>query len=216
MTIPSGNSQRSRLNLQVQSHPSLGSFFVHWKSIFFLPMFEQFEVNSICKSASTPRFNLCSSITSKLTAPFLLARLVLDPRAEVTGKKFLGVWAFWVWHHLTKKVPHFQWQQEHLLLRDHSCDFLSKISLIVCVFCLFVCFFFFHFSEILVPSFLIKLTFSCFYHYHFFLFWLCLLDTFADVWSFSMWKSRGKKQHPSGVPIPRSVALFCFVLFFFF
>ena len=102
------------------------------------------------------------------TAPFLLVRLVLDPRAEVIGKKFLGVWAFWVWHHLTKKVPHFQWQQEHLLLRDHSCDFLSKISLIVCVFCLFVCFFFFHFSEILVPSFLIKLAFSCFYHYHFF------------------------------------------------
>ena len=57
-------------------------------------MFEQFEVNSVCKSASTPRFNLCSSITSKLTAPFLLARLVLDPRAEVIGKKFLGVWAF--------------------------------------------------------------------------------------------------------------------------
>ena len=142
MTIPSGNSQRSRLNLQVQSHPSLVIFFVHWKSIFFLPMFKQFEVNSICKSASTPRFNLCSSITSKLTAPFLLARLVLDPRAEVTGKKFLGVWAFWVWHHLTKKVPHFQWQQEHLLLRDHSYDFLSKISLIVCVFCLFVCLFF--------------------------------------------------------------------------
>ena len=130
-------------------------------------MFEQFEVNSICKSASTPRFNLCSSIASKLTAPFLLARLVLDPRTEVIGKKFLGVWAFWVWHHLTKKVPHFQWQQEHLLLRDHSYDFLSKISLIVCVFCLFVCFFF-HFSEILVPSFLIKLTFSCFYHYQFF------------------------------------------------
>ena len=119
-------------------------FFVHWKSIFFLPMFEQFEVNSICKSASTPRFNLCSSITSKLTAPFSLAPLVLDPRAEVIGKKFLGVWAFWVWHHLTKKGPHFQGQQEHLLLRDHSCDFLSKISWIVCVFCLlFVCFPFF-------------------------------------------------------------------------
>ena len=134
-------------------------------------MFEQFEVNSICKSASTPRFNLlCSSITSKLTAPFLLARLVLDPRAEVIGKKFLGVWAFWVWHHLTKKVPHFQWQQEHLLLRDHSCDFLNKISLIVCVFCLFVWFFFpffwdfssFFFNEINFFLFLSLSFFFCF------------------------------------------------------
>ena len=177
-------------------------------------MFEQFEVNSICKSASTPRFNLCSSIASKLTAPFLLARLVLDPRAEVIGKKFLAVWAFWVWHHLTKKVPHFQWQQEHLLLRDHSCDFLSKISLIVCVFSLFVCFFF-HFSEILVPSFLIKLTFSCFYHYHFF-FVLTMLTGYICrcLIIFHVKISWQETQHPSGVPIPRSVALFCFVFFF--
>ena len=174
-------------------------------------MFKQFEVNSICKSASTPRFNLCSSITSKLTAPFLLAPLVLDPRAEAIGKKFLGVWAFWVWHHLTKKVPHFQWQQEHLLLRDHSCDFLSKISLIVCVFCLFVCFF--HFSEILVPSFLIKLTFSCFYHYHFFFVLTMLTGCICRCLIIFHVKISWQETTPFWCSYP---SIGCFVLFFCF
>ena len=179
-------------------------------------MFEQFEVNSVCKSASTPRFNLCSSITSKLTALFLLARLVLDPRAEVIGKKFLGVWAFWVWYHLTKKVPHFQWQQEHLLLRDHSCDFLSKISLIVCVYSLFVCFFFFHFSEILVPSFLIKLTFSCFYHYHFFLVLTMLTGYICRCLIIFHVKISWQETTPFWCSYPSigCFVLFCFVFFF--
>ena len=178
-------------------------------------MFEQFEVNSVCKSASTPRFNLCSSITSKLTAPFLLARLVLDPRAEVIGKKFLGVWAFWVWHHLTKKVPHFQWQQEHLLLRDHSCDFLSKISLIVCVFCLFVCFFpfFWDFSSFFFNyiNFFLFLSLSIFF---FFLIMLtgyicrCLIIFHVKIsWQETtpFWCS---------YPSIGCFVLFCFVLFF--
>ena len=55
MTIPLGNSQRSRLKLQVQSLIFLSWVFVHWKSIFSILTFEQFGVNSICKSASTPR-----------------------------------------------------------------------------------------------------------------------------------------------------------------
>ena len=42
MTIPLGNSQRLRLNLQVQS-----LIFVHWKSIFFLPTFEEFGVTRL-------------------------------------------------------------------------------------------------------------------------------------------------------------------------
>ena len=111
------------------------------KAYSSFPCLSNLKLILFAKALQLHGFNLCSSITSKLTAPFSLARLVLDPRAEVIGKTFVGVWAFWIWHHLNKKVPHFQWQQEHLLLRDHSCDFLSKISLIVCVFCLFVCFF---------------------------------------------------------------------------
>ena len=56
MTIPLGNSQRMRLNLQVQSLMFLSrGFFVHWKSIFFLPTFKEFGVNSIYKYASTTR-----------------------------------------------------------------------------------------------------------------------------------------------------------------
>ena len=54
-TIPLGNSQRMRLNLQVQSLVSIVIFFVHRKSIFFLPTFKEFGVNSTHKYASTTR-----------------------------------------------------------------------------------------------------------------------------------------------------------------
>ena len=38
-----------------KSYLSIVSFFVHWKSIFFLPTFKEFGVNSIYKYASTTR-----------------------------------------------------------------------------------------------------------------------------------------------------------------
>ena len=38
-----------------KSYLSVVSFFVHWKSIFFLPTFKEFGVNSIYKYASTTR-----------------------------------------------------------------------------------------------------------------------------------------------------------------
>ena len=56
MTILLGNSLRLRWNLQVQSLIFLSwVFFVHWKSIFFIPTFKEFGVNSIYKYASTTR-----------------------------------------------------------------------------------------------------------------------------------------------------------------
>ena len=38
-----------------KSYLSIVSFFVHWKSIFFVPTFKEFGVNSIYKYASTTR-----------------------------------------------------------------------------------------------------------------------------------------------------------------
>ena len=40
---------------RTKSYLSIVSFFVHWKSIFFLPTFKEFGVNSIYKYASTTR-----------------------------------------------------------------------------------------------------------------------------------------------------------------
>ena len=58
------------------------------------PRWNNLKLILFAKALQLHGFNLCSSITSELTAHFSLARLVLDPRAEVIGKKFLGAWAF--------------------------------------------------------------------------------------------------------------------------
>ena len=64
---------------------SLVSFFVQWKSIFSILTFEQFGVNSICKSASTPRLKsktialqYLGQISSKL-APKPFVRKLVSP-----------------------------------------------------------------------------------------------------------------------------------------
>ena len=54
MTIPLGNSVVPLKTSSAKCYLSLVNFFVHWKGIFSLPTFEQFGVNSICKSVSTP------------------------------------------------------------------------------------------------------------------------------------------------------------------
>ena len=53
MTVPLGEvAIKSSIT---KSYLSIVSFFVHWKSIFFLPTFKEFGVNSIYKYASTTR-----------------------------------------------------------------------------------------------------------------------------------------------------------------
>ena len=48
-------SEDAMKSSSTKSYVSIVSFFVHWKSIFFLPTFKEFGVNSSYKYASTTR-----------------------------------------------------------------------------------------------------------------------------------------------------------------
>ena len=60
MTVPLGEVA---INSSItKSYLSIVSFFVHWKSIFFLPTFNEFGVNSIYKYTSLHGLNLKPSL----------------------------------------------------------------------------------------------------------------------------------------------------------
>ena len=60
MTVPLGEvAIKSSIT---KSYLSIVSFFVHWKSIFFLPTFNEFGVNSIYKYTSLHGLNLKPSL----------------------------------------------------------------------------------------------------------------------------------------------------------
>ena len=110
MTIPLGNSQRLRLNLQLQSLVFLSwVFFVHWKSIFFLLTFKEFGVNSFITTlllhGLNPRPSLCN-ISAKnhlnclqpscskayffaFSSPFLVVAIFLISGFYLTRNKYV-------------------------------------------------------------------------------------------------------------------------------
>ena len=53
--FPGKLSEDAIKSSSTKSYVSIVSFFVHWKSTFFLPTFKEFGVNSIYKYASTTR-----------------------------------------------------------------------------------------------------------------------------------------------------------------
>ena len=81
-----------------KSYLSIVSFFVHWKSIFFLPTFKEFGVNSIYKYASTTRLKsktfalqYLGQKSSKLSPKPLVRKLI-----SLRFRRHLWLWQyFW-------------------------------------------------------------------------------------------------------------------------
>ena len=113
MTVPLGEvAIKSSIT---KSYLSIVSFFVHWKSIFFLPTFKEFGVNSIYKYASTTRLKsktfalqYLGQKSSKLSPKPLVRKLI-----SLSFRRH-----FWLWQYFWSAA--FIWPQTTMYLTTRT------------------------------------------------------------------------------------------------
>ena len=111
MTVPLGEvAIKSSIT---KSYLSIVSFFVHWKSIFFLPTFKEFGVNSIYKYASTTRLKSKTFALQYLGQKSLSQKPLVRKLISLSFRRH-----FWLWQYFWSAA--FIWPQTTMYLTTRT------------------------------------------------------------------------------------------------